>query len=58
MRTVPDAALLPLMPIEMRVEFAWRNAEQVKHHPLCTVQRGGYCDYDCARDYHQGAPRR
>lgn len=21
------------------------------HHPLCSVQKGGRCDYDCARDY-------
>lgn len=28
------------------------------HHPLCSVQNGGSCDYDCGRDYNPTpAPR-
>jgi DNA (cytosine-5)-methyltransferase 1 len=26
-------------------------AAGIPHHPLCSVHRGGDCDYDCARDY-------
>ena len=41
-------------------------AQPIEHHPLCSVHKGGACDYDCARDYPQavilsqhnsGAPR-
>lgn len=24
---------------------------RAEHHPLCSIQRDGACDYDCARDY-------
>lgn len=27
------------------------GVDRSQHHPLCSVQTGGYCDYDCPRDY-------
>lgn len=27
----------------------------IKHHPLCSIHKGGRCDYDCARDFPQDA---
>lgn len=28
------------------------------HHPLCSVRKGGSCDYDCPRDYTPPAPNK